>query len=625
MSGRINNVPLKEHQRSEGLKEYSVVCVQLLALLLREKKTYKLPLPAKILASVDRLQMRLEQDDMPGIVMACNDTLYRVWSRVWEKSKDNSLGDPTICLIALAMLKPDGSFAPPERVTPYIAKLEYCMRLIFLIAIHLASGHDKSKMNKHCDMYQPWFIEKVESTFNSIRSLQHRATALVKSATSMPRVVWIDRKTHRTMRYHGHTVEFNKLQNVFQKMEQDVIHLWEKEILLGLPLHVTYTSIYDDLANIDVGYSFLSDVRNTMFHDRDRLANAILAHPVLSKTFLTGLKDENGKPIWNVVALQKWLFNYSRFVGIQLANVEMKAGSPGRGTEICCLEYRNTRTRSQRGLYMMGNHLAVVCQYHKSGSISGNDKVIPHALDAVTSDLVIQDLAIARPFAELAAFICYPQDKDIQGRYNSYLFVNNRELFTTTQLTTIMRTYTLPVFDFGMGVNDWRHISAAFRRKLCPGLEDLIEEDTQDTVQALQSGHTRRTENRIYGISPDALAGPAEDVLPLFLDASTDWQVTCKMVPGGHLLPYHQARMQHYQQLAASKTIKANYATQVETVEQVIGKHLASFDAQFNQKIEQMSSRLESKFEEMMDAWFDKTMSKMGGKHLIYLCWRNIE
>ena len=616
---------MKKHQRLESLRDYSVVCVQLLALLLRKKKTYRLPLPTKISASVDRLQMQLQEDDLPSIVIACNDTLYRIWSRVWEKSKENSLGDPTICLIALAMLKPDGSFAPPERVTPYIAKLEYCMRLIFLIAIHLASHGDKSKLNKHCDTYQPWFIEKVESTFNSIRSLQHRATALVMSATSMPRVVWTDRTTYRSMRYHGHTVEFNKLQHVFQNMEQDVIQLWEKEILLGLPLHISYTSLTDDLANTDVDYSFLSDVRNTMFHDRDRLAREILAHPVLSKTFLTGLTDKDGKPIWNVVALQKWLFSYSRFEGIQLANVEMKAGSPGRGTELCCLEYRNTRTRSQRGLYVMGNHLAVVCQYHKSGSITGNDKVIPHALDAVTSDLMIQDLAIARPFAELAAFLCYPQDKDIQGRYNSYLFVNNRELFTSTQLTTITRSYTLPVFDFGMGVNDWRHISAAFRRKLCPGLDDLIEEDTQDTVSALQSGHTRRTENRIYGISPDALAGPAEDVLPLFLDASTDWQVACKMVPGGHLLPYHQARMQHYQQLAASKMIKANYATQVETMEQAIEKHLACLDAQLDQKIDQMSSRLESKFEEMMGTWFDKTVSRIEGKFSIYLCWRNIE
>ncbi len=599
--------------------------MQLLAFLLRQKETYKLPLPAKISSSVERLETQLAQDDTKAIVLACHDTLFRIWTRIWEKSEDNSLGDPTICLIALVMLKPDGSFAPPARVTPYIAKLEYCMRLIFLIAIHLAcKDGDKSKMNKACDTYQHWFMEKVESTFNSIRSLQHRATGLVRSATVMPRVIWTDHTTYQSMRYHGHPVEFNKFQDVFRKMEHDAIELWEKDILLGLPLHISYTSIYDDLANIDVHYSFLSDPRNTMFLDRDQLAKAIISHPVLSKTFLTGLTNDEGKPIWNVIALQKWLFNYSKFEGIQLANVEMKAGSPGRGTELSSLEYRNTRTRSQRSLYMMGDHLAVVCQYHKSGSITGKDKIIPHALDAVTSDLVIQDLAIARPFAELAAFICYPQDKDIQGRYNSYLFVNNQELFTTSQLTTITRTFTLPVFEFGIGVNDWRHISASFRRKLCPALDGVIEEDNQDTIPALQAGHTRQTENRIYGISPESLAGPAEDVLPLYLDASTDWQVACKIVPGGHLLPYNQARMEHFTHLAASKSIKANYATSAGTMEQMTEKIFASLDARLEQQMEKIAERLESKFEKMMSTGLDKIMSKMEGKAPIYLHPRNI-
>jgi hypothetical protein len=72
-------------------------------------------------------------------------------------------------------------------------------------------------------------------------------------------------------------------------------------------------------------------------------------------------------------------------------------------------------------------------------------------------------------------------------------------------------------------------------------MEELMEEDENDSVQAQQSGHSRRTENRVYGLSPDAMAGAPEDLLPLFLDASTDWQVACKVVPGGLGLTYSQA------------------------------------------------------------------------------------
>jgi hypothetical protein len=104
---------------------------------------------------------------------------------------------------------------------------------------------------------------------------------------------------------------------------------------------------------------------------------------------------------------------------------------------------------------MMGNHLAILRQYHKSSSISGVDIVIPHSVDAVTSDLIIQNLAIARPFAEIAAYICYPDNNDVQGRYNSCLFINNKELFTTTGLTNLMKTLTQKNLSIGLGVNDW--------------------------------------------------------------------------------------------------------------------------------------------------------------------------
>ena len=585
-------------------------------MLLRLKNSpyqYQLPLPNKVAASRDNLWRILDTDDTLAARDAVNDLLFRLWTRPWNKSEDNAIGDPTICLLALAMMKQDGSFNSPAQTTPFIAKLVYCLRLIFLIAIHAKSKTSKDAGAGACDLYSCWFTEKVDSTFNTLYTLQHQASALAYSETTMPRIVWTDRTTYRSMRYRGSPVTFDGLQKVFSKMEEDAVTIWERDVLMDLPLQINYTQLFDDLSNTTVGYSFLSDARNSCFSDRDLLANAIIEHPVLSKRFLTDSCDGRGTPVWNIMALQAWLFNYSKFHGAQLASVEMKAGSPGRGTELCCLEYCNTRTRSQRGLYVMGNHVAVVCQYHKSGAITGKDKVIPHSLDAITSDLVIQDLAIARPFAELAAYICYPLDKDVQGHFNSYLFVNNKNLFNTTQMTNILKAYTLPVYDVGLGVNDWRHISAAFRRKICPGLEEIVEDDdSQETVQALQSGHTRRTENRIYGISTEALAGSADEVLPMFLDASTDWQVACKVVPGGHLMPYKKARMQFFQQLALNKTIKSNYSTPISTIEQAMDCVITSLDSCLEAQSEKFLSKLEPKLEKMMEKMIQRLAVSQG-------------
>ena len=380
------------------------------------------------------------------------------------------------------------------------------------------------------------------------------------------------------------------------------------------------------MADTSVGYSFISDLRNECFQKRDMLANAIVSNSVLSKRFLTGQLDIFGHPLWKITELQTWLSNYSKFHAVQITSANLKGGAPSQGTELNCIQYINSTTR-QRGLYMIGNHLAVMCQYHKSASFTGKDKLIPHSLDAVTSDLLIQDLAIARPFAELAAYICYPKDFEIQHLYHSYLFINNKQKFETPQLTNLIKSYTLSVYNVSFGVADWRHISAGFRRKICPAMELTVEDDeTDDSIQALQSGHSRHTENRLYGITAEALAGAAEDVLPMFLDASTDWQVACSIVPGGHMLPYSEARATHFRTLGAANRIKVNYSTPVTTMEQVTNRVLADIDQKLERHAKQILNGIQEQikdaivthvlglFENKVDQVIEKISKHISGK-----------
>ena len=380
------------------------------------------------------------------------------------------------------------------------------------------------------------------------------------------------------------------------------------------------------MADTSVGYSFISDLRNECFQKRDMLANAIVSNSVLSKRFLTGQLDIFGHPLWKTTELQTWLSNYSKFHAVQITSANLKGGAPSQGTELNCIQYINSTTR-QRGLYMIGNHLAVMCQYHKSASSTGKDKLIPHSLDAVTSDLLIQDLAIARPFAELAAYICYPKDFEIQHLYHSYLFINNKKMFETPELTNLIKSYTLSVYNVSFGVADWRHISAGFRRKICPAMELTVEDDeTEDSIQALQSGHSRHTENRLYGITAEALAGAAEDVLPMFLDASTDWQVACSIVPGGHMLPYSEARATHFRTLGAANRIKVNYSTPVTTMEQVTSRVLADIDQKLERHAKQILNGIQEQikdaivthvlglFENKVDQVIEKISKHISGK-----------
>jgi len=532
---------------------YALPLIGLLAMLLRPHKNYQMDFPTDIKSALEDVKSALQQKITRITTFKILDVVLGLWTRAWVKGDDGRLTDPTICYIVLSTLRRDGSFQDASQITQIFARFEWDMRAVFAVAIErLVSSTTYSTYEEAASSLEQWYTEKVEGTFNSIRSLQHRASAIAYATQGMPRIWWTDRKTHKSMLYRGHPVHFENIQQVFSNLEQAAVESWESDILMGLNLHVSYAMLADDLTCQDVGYSFLTDPRNTCFHIRDQLCKAILNNPTLKKKFVWG-EDEDGLPKWNTIALRTWLHKYAKHHGIMFLRMETIGGAPGRITEMTAMTYCNTKTQ-QRGLYGFGNYVGVLCRYHKGSAITGKDKLIPHALDAFTADLVIQDLAIARPFAELAIGIVYPGHSQYAKLYRNALWINNTKLFDTPQITQEMQHVTQPVMGFGVGSNDWRHIQIAYSQKLCPRLDELIEEDKLDTIKALQAGHSRATEVRIYGLSRDAI-GVAEDILPLYLDASTDWQKVTEVVPGGILLPYKDARSHLFKDLVKRKVI----------------------------------------------------------------------
>ena len=146
---------------------------------------------------------------------------------------------------------------------------------------HLASTQYDGNMDLARQAMQGWFTEKVYSTFNTLRSLKHRAAAIVYNTQELPRSIWTDREGWSALLYKGNPVNLDGIRQVFMDLDKQTFIQWEEKVLCGLKLRVDYSSIADDLTNKDVGYSFLSDTRNKEFHFRDRLAMAILADPKL--------------------------------------------------------------------------------------------------------------------------------------------------------------------------------------------------------------------------------------------------------------------------------------------------------------------------------------------------------
>ncbi|KAJ3506846.1 hypothetical protein NLJ89_g6640 [Agrocybe chaxingu] len=541
-SQAITNHPFKR-LNGETMKKYAGPIVNLLAMLLRAPYH---PLPEDIQKHVEDLRASLPLAERECGLEAVFTLLANLWQRPWVPTQERRISDPTVIYVALSTLQPSGQFQEPKNVTNIIARIEYCMRLTFLKLIHEAPTLEYGIYSN-----QPWFIEKVESPFNSLRTLQHLATSIAYQTQSLPRVWWDDRKAYASMIYKGDRIQFDQIRSMLSALEEDMADLWEHHILLSTGVKVSYVDLHDDLSNREAGYSFIHDPRNDLFQDRRRLVKAVLSDPDQRVRFINSTTSQ-----WNVHELRQWLSHYARFHLLLLLKSNLTGGSPGRITELTAMQLCNLVTYPLRNLVVFGRHVALLCTYMKTSANSGYDKLIPHSLDAFTSDLLVQDLAIARPFAEFAIRKCHPDSPEIHALFKNHIFINHTRLFTTDDVTTELKRSCIPHLGIEIGVNGWRHISTAFRRVLCPRFTHLLDDDPEnESIDALQSGHTRQTENRIYGVSQDALAGASEDVLPLFLDASTDWQLQCSVVPGGLRLSYNEARMSRFEDLVGAGVI----------------------------------------------------------------------
>ncbi|KAI6108376.1 hypothetical protein F5141DRAFT_1216120 [Pisolithus sp. B1] len=533
----ISNTPFHKHMHNSSMKKYVHPIICFFTMLLRD--LWFLPDANMEITKLDDM-LQAGSLDQSQLVRHIHAILLKVWTTPWSKNKFHIVPDPTESCLALLTLNHDGSFKAPKEVTTLIAKFEYCMRLTFLKEIRARASSDPEVDEADaCDGLQPWFTEKNYSTFARLRSLQHRASAIAYSTMSLPCIWWTDSQSWSSLTYKGNPIAFSDVRLIFRDVEEKMVDIWENKVLRGLKLRVDYEQILDDPSERSVGYSFMFDPRNTCFRDRARLVRAVVNGQGGFSRFLLRQEDEL---VWNRAALRGWLQDYAEMQKLLLMRAEMLSGAPSRGSELTAMMYRNTQARDTRNLMVFGKHLTLLGQYSKMTALTGRDKLIPHALDALTSDLLVQDLALARPFAEIAAKICFGDDEEVTRLYRDHLFVNFNKAFTSDDLSAVMAKHSLPRVQYALTINPWRHVQTAWKRKFKCAMEDVVEMDMEDDVDSLQAGHTRATENRVYGLSTHSLAAAAEDVLPLFLQASTGWQERCQVMPGGSGLPYQQAR-----------------------------------------------------------------------------------
>lgn len=549
----LNNDPFHVHQNPDTMGNYLAPVLRLLAYLFRTTDELPESLVQKI-AKYKAVEKSLSPTDSRAeAIRALHDILADTWSRHWYPTASNPFPDPTIRSVAYGQMNLDGTYALPGLTTGQYAKITNVMRYVFGLAIH-RSG---KSLTTACDDWCPWFTEGKESTFNSIQSAQHLATALTMSTPGLPSTVFL---SDTVMMFRGSRIDFNDVRKMFAAQGEELVKQWEQHVSLGLYDTLTIPqpeTVADDFTNKSNGYSYLSDPRNPYRHERTTLLRAVLADPYLRKRFTNGVDAVTGRPMWNTINARMYLKRVRDFDALLLMRCEMASGAPIRGTELASMRFQNTTTRS-RNHYRLGNFPMLVGSYSK-GSATTGDKGVGHGIDALGGNLLEKGLTFVRPFCNMLAAECFSgqEFQRVYELYNNYLFVDYDRPFTTDRISDMMKALTATHLKVPLPISKWRHVSIGFRQVLCrQALSDATSTSSTYRAAAEQAGHSQNIENRLYAVNEDAIDGTSGGDLSRFCEVSVAFQTVAQVVPSGIWLPYRECTGANFDQLVNSGLIK---------------------------------------------------------------------
>ncbi|TRM55201.1 hypothetical protein BD626DRAFT_543527 [Schizophyllum amplum] len=567
----INHEPLlrlQEHDSS--LAAYVRPVVNILAILLRNATgTYRIPLSPELSAALDVMRDKFSAGS--GVQLKdLHEAFFTLWVTEWgRESAAQSLVDPTMACLTLLALKKDGSFLEAQNLTGILAKLTRAIQLTAVYEIHgqMAASGDQTVGFQLAQAHAlaPYVQEARLTTFASVRSLQHYATAIAYSSINVPRIWWTDTKTWQALLYRGRKFTLDHLRAIVARIQSNVISSYEY-LTAGVDTDLCYDDLGDDPQNRDNGYTAADPMRPAIRDQfEDVSARVLAAHGLLDRT--TGKID--------VLAARKFL---SRF-----ADLDHGQRRSPRGTELTAMMYRNTAERL-RNLYMFGKRPCIIRRYNKTTSHHKQDKVIPNSLDAVTGDVIFRKVLFLDPIAAYLAPIVWPERAaEVTQLYYTMLFVDFGRLFTTDDLSKAMTAVAMGVCGWALTVADYRHIYIAYARKLL----HQRDEDAEDAeeVDANQAGHSKPIGRAHYGLSQQTFVGADEDTMRAFTDNSDVHCRNAHLCPGGKGLPYHQCTTNHYAEAHSSAEAAAPPATLAGVVELFSGA-FRTFGAQIDSLVE---------------------------------------
>lgn len=128
------------------------------------------------------------------------------------------------------------------------------------------------------------------------------------------------------------------------------------------------------------------------------------------------------------------------------------------------------------------------------------------------------------PFVEQVVSILFPGWYDLLTLWRTNLFVKFDCLFTTEDLSGMLKTASLKTIDICIGVQDHCQLSVCIRHVHCLKLDKHTMSLDNEDLASLQTGHTRAIKECLYGVSAGYLGNLPENMVEPFARTSGEWQ-----------------------------------------------------------------------------------------------------
>ncbi|KAI1663136.1 DEAD/DEAH box helicase [Pyrenophora tritici-repentis] len=398
----------------------------------------------------------------------------------------------------------------------------------------------------------------------------------------------------------------------------------------GAPLPpLDMMSLVDQPSEQSRHFSFLQHPDNPFGDWRDWLLHRVLHEPALRGVFRAGVRGED----WSDGGVYRYMQHVRRFKEILFALVHLSAGAPARGTEITSILCENDVSGlGNRGIFVESGLVAFVTTYHKGYSFSKRVKTIHRYVPREVSELVVYFLALGRPFInslqmlhykvlEVTSFLWEPMPEqalddssgsdgessneeevesegDLGGgreavsRRRRPTATNPDGFWGTDRVRRVLRKYTQEYLGAALGTRTWRHAYPAIHRERASSHQtqealDMLywgKDTATNDAEALQSGHTRHTEERAYGrlLTESPFQTHKERVQ--FRGVSIDWHRVLGFASawnGGHTDPRETSAIAHaHEQRALSRWTRLATADLRAELQVLVGDPTATFQGQ---------------------------------------------